>query len=91
MVRWIKEDQRERQCWFYRVRTTYGTVDGPKPVDIAIAYIEYFKKDPFGYRVNVRAPGATDFDTIGVFPDLSRAQKEAENAAEPTRILLDSA
>jgi hypothetical protein len=88
MPKWVEDDQKHCSYWFYNVRGSRGTVNGPEPTEYPIAMVEYWKKDPFGYRASAKDPGETTFRAVDVFPGLTQAKAAAEKAAEQTLSLL---
>jgi hypothetical protein len=91
MPNWVEKDEPQRLCWFYNVRSTYGTVNGPAPVEYPIAFVEYWKTDPFGYRASTRGAGGGTYQPLGVFDDLQTAKTQAEHAvADAVRLLAAS-
>jgi hypothetical protein len=88
MAKWVEDDQKHCKSWFYNVRGSSGTVNGPVPTEYPIALVEYWKEDPFGYRAWAKDPGEANFRQVGDFSDLAQAKTAAENATANTLRLL---
>jgi hypothetical protein len=91
MATWVQDDKTECTYWFYNVRGSAGTTRGPEPVEYPIAMVEYWKKDPLGYRASAKNPGEAHFHAVGIFDGLPEAKAAAENGAAKTLQALGNA